>query len=613
MQIVAGAAANALIARTAIGQRAIGDRPQIDHGIAVAVPGVRCIKAEHPAIAKEAQIGIILGADIGADHRLHLEIGADRVGRGVGQRREVGAEVVVDHRILLQTKAIDVVQRGRTGCIDLRLQHRIAGRIVTVDEIAGGHTAHELAFQIDGVEAGAVVGQAVGEQHQRHAATEHADAARNPGTLIRLPVQRNARLEHRYAIDRRGVAEAIAVGEVLVEGDLALVERESIETCAEQRRQLRRDLPFILQAEGIGINGEARRAARCRVAINGVGEGHAVGIAGVIIGNRVEVKVAARVRHEDVVDLLADAFHLELDAVRTGVIAHVELEIQIVGGQRVRLAERIRTEGHAGVGAAVDVVVGRVGANGNAGRIGANLKLAKALILIADLPAHIVAIADTQFGGQLVAPGRVQLAGIDLGRFGAFIAVALQADVGRGIRVARSTARQRHRVEVIDIGQRQPLAFGDVPVDLSRNLAVAFLFLLERVQRIVPITALGGRDDAVDEGAVVGIRRRITDVRDGIGKAFAGNARCDQLAAFGQLFIIEGNEQRVLDDRARSEEAIVLERQGLRDDRTAHIAAGQALAADAAISNRVIFIGPGLKHGIDGTTGEIALAHVERR
>ncbi|AAK22724.1 hypothetical protein CC_0739 [Caulobacter vibrioides CB15] len=558
-----------------------------------------------------------LEREVGLPVGRHLEAGGQRVGVGVATAGAVGGQQGLgDGRRVGD-------ERGR-GLVDR--QEGVAGR--RVDGLVGGGVDEGVVGRRERAVGGAAdreaVGQgaggaaiAVAQEHVRQTARHQAKAARQLEPVA-VVLGRDARHHHVDAVIGGLVGIAVAVDEVGVQRRL-LVGGVVIPADPEVHGQGVGDVPGVLGQQRVDLvvqhrGGVGRRAGQ-RVAVRQL-----VGLAGLELGDAVEVVDPARGLQEQVVDLHPAILVAELDlvVVEAGIVGD-ERARGVLGLQDVGLTELVRAE--------VDrrhARRAREGRAGAEGRVGADRDVGEALAHGRQLAALIAAERHARFGRQIRAPARVQLQGVVVLVLRLDVPVGVQADgVGRG-------AALPDRAEGVAIGGREAVLVGDVVVDLDRRLLVEDRLdqghrarLQQRRGRIaVPVG-----QHRVDVGlAGAGSGRDARNAVEGVGEARADRADARGVGA-GELLVGGREEQAVLDDRTRQEDAVVglgdlvLDLPEAAQRRLEHVVVGEAddrqLVADqtggALVGEqRAVEVVPARAHDqVQRAAGEVAVLDVE--
>jgi hypothetical protein len=245
---------------------------------------------------------------------------------------------------------------------------------------------------------------AVGDVDRWRAAREAAERAADLQAIRSAPADAEARQDDVAAVQRLLIGEAVAVGEELVQrGRRAHV--VPFVAHAGDDGQCIRDVPRVLHAEHDVLVIEHCRGA-VDVARGALRQVELVRAARVKIGDGVEVEGARRTLQEQVVDVDVGILRQEAQIVVADQQVGGELNVEILGVQRVGLAADVRAEADRTL--AVRAARG-IGAGDLAGRGEADVELAEFAAIGRGLPADVVAVADARFGGEHVRPARVQL------------------------------------------------------------------------------------------------------------------------------------------------------------------------------------------------------------
>ncbi len=403
---------------------------------------------------------------------------------------------------------------------------------------------------------------------------------------------------------------AVTLGEARVQRRLVLLRPEVVAQAVIDRRVGER-IEGVLHEQGVvgifEIGGRVIQVAGRIVVI-----GQLVDLAGRKIGLAVEVVETIGRLDEQVVDTDLLALVTALDRMAAHAIGADERGTVVGRLQDVGLTELVRTE--------VDDRITRstAGQRTDGRRIRTDLDAGEALAFRRHLTALIVTPGETRFGRELVGPLGVQLDSVVVFVFR--LGVPVGVEIGRGVGGGRTLPQERIGVTV---GRRQALTVHDVPVDLDR-----VLFVLEigrqrdrtRVQLRRSGIGRPWRQHAVEVGLsewrTRGMGRRI-DPDEAGAEARARRAGLDDRGR-GVLFVGGGEEQGVLQDRAREEEAVVF----VRDEQVqtrghARVGVIQAvvvpgLVTDVVKSRTVEAVGTRTQDQVQGAAGEIAFFDVRR-
>ncbi len=511
------------------------------------------------------------------DVRRHLDVPGQRV---------LDAQVPAVLRRDLEAR-IDGVHR--TVVLQARVEGQHLGRQVeAVDRVHSVRVQRERRER--GVHRGrhvglhdhdAVVREAVRDPDVRRAATEQAPAAVDRGLWPPLPVEADARHDQVAAIQRLEVAEAVARLEVGVERR-RVAARELVHAHAGLDLEVRRDLPLVLDVEAVDVVAEGRRAV-----VRVVGERVRVVEVGrnavLEVGDAAENVLALAARHEDI----EDVEHLALVAHRHGVVAEEEVALQLDGvevvGQRIRVAELVRTDEHRAAGRRADLHLRELGA------------LQRVLARVHFLARRL------ELGREPLVPVREQLQRGGLHQDRAVVPVrrrrnaVLRGAVVRGDDLVALGALP---------GERRAVLVRDVPVELGEDLLV---LLGQRVGAGTDVEAVDRLRD-VHDLVVLGLR----DARNRDREVRAGRAeflRRDLV----ELLVAAEEEQLVLDDRPAEGAAVGLLLEGEGQVAVLAAVADQAVVTLVVERRAAELVGAGLGHDVDGRAAERRVLDRERR
>ncbi len=389
--------------------------------------------------------------DVRLPIRWHLEVGGQRIGvglplcgavrrhQGVGDGRSAGEET----RVGLQVGQEGVALVGGQDRRRRRLEERAVG----------------LALHQNGVDRGPGGRPvAVGDEHVRQTAREKAHAARQLPRL-RAVLGAHPGHEHVQAVEVGLVRVPVAGDEVRIQGGLVAHPVVVVANAVVEGQPLV-DVPGVLEQPGrnriVVHSGRAEQRAGYGPTV-----GQLVRASGGEVGDRVEVVNPVSGLDEQIEDVHVAILDAGFDQVVLETrIARDELAGLLLGLQHVRLPELVRPE--------LDLrhAAGAGGEGAGRGGIGADGDVAEALAFRRVLPPLIRAIGDPRLGRKGRRPIGVQLQGVVVLRLRLDVPVRFQIDVrDRG-------AAFPHRGIGVPVGGGEPLAVGDVPVDLDRRLLV---------------------------------------------------------------------------------------------------------------------------------------------
>jgi len=486
----------------------------------------------------------------------------------------VDGNVELPHRRLLQV-GIDQVDVGRrlSAHRELRLVVRVGRELRQIGRAArqSGRTAAE------GGDLQAVVGERVGQPDRSGGTLEQAETAAQLSRAfgIEAVVEAEARLKQLVAVDGGVVADAEVVEEALVEARPA-ADFRNIQSHAEQQVQVVGGGPAVLQEEAVVLERELRCSVVDVVAV-GLAEGEVAEDAVAEILQAAEPVVAQAGFDEQVEDVVVFVVDAEPDGVVAGVVVTLEEDVQGFGAQHVCVAELLGTEANR--------LTAEVDANGRQARLVVGHRIE-------------VAVGDLELGREVVGPIGVELTNEGLEHLVLGIPVRGQ--------------RQRVVVEVRQddgvffgtvVAEAGALEVGDVPVELDQNV-LDFRAQAGDVQG----AGIEAPDVAGDADQIIDVSDR--DVADGIGGVAADRAKIGTGRLALEVFVVDQEEQLVLDKRAAERGAIggLIFEAGERLI-VATIADHRVVAID---ENRAAFelVGAGLGHRVDVGAGVAGLGYV---